>query len=83
MPFVVSEGDSINIGSQLTLADIDSNNSMVYIGRVYIEVWNGTSAERLSFVSSTDGLFDEGSGGGSLILQPNSTVRIIQFIINI
>ena len=71
-PFVVSEGDFVNIGSQLVLADVDSNNSMVYMDRVYIEVLNGTSAERLYFA---DDLF----GNDSLILQPNYTVRITPF----
>lgn len=64
MPFVVSEGDSVNIGSQLILADVDSNNSIVYVDRVYIEVVDGTSAERLFFV---DDLF----ANVSLDLQPS------------
>lgn len=79
IPFVVSEGASVNIGSQLILEDIDSNNSMVYIDRVYVEVLNGTSAERLYF---SNGMFVEDSGSGSLIMQPNYTVRI-QFDISV
>ena len=76
MPFVVSEGGSINIGSQLVLTDADSNNSIVFIDRVYVEVLGGASSERLYFESSTDDMFGEGSGsdGDSLIMQPNSTV---------
>ena len=49
MPFVVSEGDFVNIGSQLVLTDVDSSNSLVYVDRIYIKVVDGTSAERLSF----------------------------------
>ena len=66
MPFVVSEGDFVNVGSQLVLADVDSNNSVVYVDRVYIEVLNGTPAERLYF-------------NDSLVLQANYTVRIAPF----
>lgn len=72
MPFVVSEGASVNIGSQLVLADVDSNNSVVYIDRVYIEVLNGTSAEKLYFAN---GMFGEDLGSGALVMQPNYTVR--------
>ena len=68
MPFVVFEGDYVNIGSQLILADVDSNNSVVYVDRVYIEVLDGTSAERLYFA-------DDMLGNDSFILQPNYTVR--------
>lgn len=64
MPFVVSEGRFVNIGSQLILADGDSNNSLVYVNRVYIEVVDGTSAERL--------FFDDASFANvSLDLQPS------------
>ena len=66
MPFVVSEGLFVNVGSQLVLADVDSNNSVVYVDRVYIEVLDGTSAERLYF-------------NDSLVLQANYTVRIAPF----
>ena len=69
MPFVVSEGDFVNVGSQLVLADVDSNNSVVYVDRVYIEVLDGTPAERLYFA---DDLFDN----DSFALQPNYTVKI-------
>jgi hypothetical protein len=69
MPLVVSEGDFVNVGSQLVLADIDSNNSVVYVDRVYIEVLDGTSAERLYFANDL-------LGNDSLLLQPNYTVRV-------
>ncbi len=69
MPFVVSEGYFVNIGSQLVLTDVDSNNSVVYVDRVYIEVLGGTSAERLYFA-------DDLLGNDSLDLQPNYTVRV-------
>ena len=72
MPYAVSEGDFVNVGSQLVLADADSNNSVVYVDRVYIEVLDGTPAERLYF---TDDLL----GNDSLVLQANYTVRIAPF----
>ena len=64
MPFVVSEGDFVNIGSQLILTDVDSSNSLVYVDHVYIEVVGGTSAERLFFD-------DDLLANVSLDLQPN------------
>ena len=69
MPFIVSEGDFVNVGSQLVLTDVDSNNSVVYVDRVYIEVLDGTPAERLYFANN---LLDN----DSFALQPNYTVRI-------
>ena len=54
-PLSVSEGDSIDIGSGLVLSDVDSNNSMVYIDRILIEVVDGSPVERLYFADASSG----------------------------
>ena len=83
---MVSEGDSINVGSPLILTDVDSTNSIVYIDRVLVEVVDGSPVERLSFTSSVSpsegsGVVGEGSSSDSGgLLQPtvnNSLVILI------
>ena len=74
IPIFELEGESINIGSQLVLTDVDSANSIVNISRVLVEVVNGSPAEMLSFATADDGdsgFFGEGSGGDmDGLLQP-------------
>ena len=79
-PLVVAEGDSMVIGSELILSDVDSSNSIVYIDRILVEVIDGSQVERLYFtnISGDSGMYGENPGS---LLQPvmnnNSSVILL------